>query len=303
MILDLDTVTALIKFLNSKLTNSDQQARKNAFGSFSTMVDVVETRLSLLVSQSQKNEAQNLKEAMKLLSSEQLATFNKEKAILLANMNRVIVNITRFEAICSAVLRATASGTNGCQEHAILVSLAFFKLLGLERAKEIECIQFKAINGGSHESVALNRAGQLDDVSSWGKGCLVVDSWGQWCRTINYLPEDTAVRNLKDYGMYANLKISVAHQLDMQLELLQSYKDNPQHLLHKIERDTYDLLADYYKKMIAAAIREADLPDLRFLPSLASSPSTLIQSTTTTKKQVDESNANQERIPAANFPP
>lgn len=265
MILDFDSVRSLFQYLSNTLSRDDSDIRVKAYAPHNNYKIAIATKLISSI------KTEQAKLGIIKYSRAYVATIEGDKAALLENINQVANYISDYESLLHIGIYLAKQGTNGCHEHAIILSLSLLKLFGAESGHCFEMVYLtERGTGRNHCFIVMNRASNsiLEDVSSWGEKCMVLDSYGSWYSPISALPSDTAIRNLKDYKVHAGVDIYKTFRLDMELNSLTKFSNQPNHPLYSVETTTRQYLLGYINRMISSmAAKLPQMPTLRSLPS------------------------------------
>lgn len=278
MIIDLDSVKTLFLHIEQLLNKDDDTYREKVYALYYGLCDSLAGKINKLVQEVQDLSVDEINKARKKLSGRKAKHLDREKELVLDDLTKIIEKIARYEALITCVINIAKKGCNGCQEHASLVSLALIKLFGVNKGPKVECIMLEGLEG-THGIVLVNRMGELDNVNSWGDGCLILDSWAKSISGIDTIPPDTALYSLKHLGRQSKISISVMYKLDMELNRLTRYKDKPDHLYHKIEKASLDALTSYFEFAVSNLLAKINLPELQLLPTPSSSPDSFFAAT------------------------
>ncbi|WP_019215664.1 hypothetical protein [Legionella tunisiensis] len=266
MSIDIETIKELFKFLEEKLVNENSEARRKIYLLHQPLALSISKKLSSAVAEAQQAI---LSTGKKLPSNYRSANLAKERDELLNNINEAIQKISTYEALVLCVMNCFKQGLKGCQEHATLVSLALMSLYGVNKGPKAENVMLE-IPGTrlNHEFVVLARAegSALDEVATWGNG-LVLDSYGHWFAGVDNLPLGTGIANLLHDKTKSGLTVKVFHDNKMKLNLLNRYKDDPNHPYHTIEKTSLTILTNNITSFVENAMTTLALPTLRELPS------------------------------------
>lgn len=251
-------IQKIVDLLRRQLVNDDPKAREKVYSLYPRLRESFLHALGEKVAAVQTGEATRLN-LLKGLSPEQ-------KMILLGNINQAISLISNLEAILKCVMTCYRKGYNGCQEHATLMSAILILHFGVMSERRVECISlFKKSNRlCNHQFVVIGRqeGSDLEDVSSWGKDCLVVDSWGGWVEGIDNLPFGTGIANYLALKAYSGLEIKCAFDNGFGLKALRRYQQMPQHYFHKIEALTLGFLQTHVTSVLETFAKTLELPKL-----------------------------------------
>ncbi|GGI76520.1 hypothetical protein [Legionella impletisoli] len=251
-------ILQIIKQLQQILTTIDHDQRKKIYSLCPAL------RLRYCENLGNKIAAAQTEEAFRLRQLKGIQP--EEKSTLLENMNQANSLISHLEALLKCVTTSYRRGLNACQEHATLMSCILTLHFGINEGERVECVAIESASDPlcNHQFVVLGRkeSSVLEDVSSWGEECLVVDSWGGWVEGIHNLPSGTGLRNFKDFGGYSGLTIKVSYDNTFYLNRLQHYAQSPEHPLHRIELITYTILKEHIASILGEFAETLNLPKL-----------------------------------------
>lgn len=268
MIIDFTSITKLFDHLRAKAVQPDKEFRKKAYALQPELVRNLCLNLNKTLQIAQDAEAQTLRQCEQNMDVLKFIKYQSEKEELLNCINRSIDQICTFESILAICQSIYNKGCMACQEQSTVLSLALIHKLGFSNAHLVQCIALSNADG-AHQFVAYRRSGELQDVSSWGKKCIIFDSYNNYYSSIDTLPSGYGLHNLRKYKEHCDLTAHIQHDSLMGLQYFNKYQNNPEHLLHAMEKISKNVINNYYQDVIDTMINKFQLPEIHLLPSIA----------------------------------
>ncbi|USQ14432.1 hypothetical protein J2N86_03665 [Legionella lytica] len=254
-----------MSILRQRLTNDNMKARLILAAKVEKELQIFDDEFGERVAEAQKIEAGRIRVAM--AKTKTTDPIHEQKAGLLKTMSEVGHSLVRMNFDLRVSSLSLKEGFNGCTEHATLMFLILNKEFLFDSDVLIEsiCVYDKLNPMINHNFLVINRRSgdyPLTDVAAWGDDCLVIDTWLGVIAAPGEMPTGSSVYAFLQGKDFCTMEVIYSNRLGRELCV---YPEN--HLFHKIERDTQQVMQAEFKKIIDKYIDVLDLPWLKSTPT------------------------------------